>query len=222
MKEEVQEKAVEFERNSKPYLAKRLIADGFDTVLLFGSFMLFMALVMHSPLASVYDRHYERYTTIEAETVAEYNGDAEAISKALNGNEEYLNERFAASLHGYLLKAYAGLMAAIPVLLAVPLLNRYRATPGKLMTGIMPFHERRQRTAVWYQIVFRFLFVFVIDGLGLYLITGIWTFVLVPVIRLIEILCSRKNKTICDLITGIMIIEKLSYSGINQYRRKSE
>ena len=215
MKAEAQETTVEIERNSKPYLVKRLISDGFDTVLIFGLFLLFMALLTHSPLADVYNRHYERYRAIEAEAIEAYGDDADAITDALNNNPTYREERFSASLHSYLLKAAAGFLATMPVLLAVPFLNANRATPGKLMTGLLPFHERRQRKAVWYQIVNRFLFVFLIDALGLYLLTGIWTFLLVPVLRLIEILCSRKDKTICDMITGIMIIEKLSYSGIN-------
>ena len=215
MEAEGQEKTIEIERNSKPHLLKRLIADGFDTVLIFGLFLLMTALLMHSPLADRYNAHFERYTAIEAETKAAYGNDAALISEALNGNREYLDERFGASLHGYLIKAFAGFLATVPVLLAVPFLNRDRATPGKLMTGVMPFHERRQRRAVWYQILFRFLFVYLIDCLGLYLLTGIWTFALVSVLRLIEILCSRKDKTICDMMTGIMIIEKLSYSGIN-------
>lgn len=215
MKAEVQGKTIEIEPNSKPYLLKRIIADGFDTVLIFGLFMLFAALIMRSPAANVYNGHYERYAAIEQEVKAAYGSDAAAITEALNGNREYLDERFSAELHGYLLKASAGLLATFPVLLATPFLNKNRATPGKLMTGIMPFHERRQRQAVWYQIFFRFLFVFLIDGMGLYLLTGIWTFVLVPVLRLIEILCSRKDKTILDMMTGILIIEKLSYNGIN-------
>ncbi len=215
MKAEVQGKTIEIEPNSKPYLLKRIIADGFDTVLIFGLFMLFAALIMRSPAANVHNGHYERYTAIEQEVKAAYGSDAAAITEALNGNREYLDERFSAELHGYLLKASAGLLATFPVLLATPFLNKNRATPGKLMTGIMPFHERRQRRAVWYQIFFRFLFVFLIDGMGLYLLTGIWTFVLVPVLRLIEILCSRKDKTILDMMTGILIIEKLSYNGIN-------
>ena len=208
-------KTVEIERNSKPYLLKRLIADGFDTVLIFGLFMLFAALIMQSALAAVYNSHYERFTAIEKETAEACGGDADAVSSALSADREYLDERFAASLHSYVLKAAAAFPACALVLLAVPLLNRQRATPGKLMTGVMPFNEKRRRSALWYQILLRFLFVYFIDGLGLYLFTGIWTFVLVPVLRLIEILCSKKNKTVCDAITGIMIIEKLSYSGID-------
>ena len=136
-------------------------------------------------------------------------------SDLLSANREYLDERFAASLNSYVLKAAAAFPACALVLLVAPLVNRFRATPGKLMTGVMPFCERRRRKALWYQILARFLLVYFIDGLGLYLFTGIWTFVLVPVLRLIEILCSKKDKTVCDGITGVMIIEKLSYSGID-------
>lgn len=213
METEAREKAAELEQNSKPYLIKRLIADGFDTVLLFGLFMLFTALIMQTGLAGAYNAHYERYTEIERQTAAEL-GEAQAISEALSANGEYLEERFAASLRAYLLKAAAWLPASAIVLLIVPLIDRFRRTPGKLMTGVTPFNERRQRTALWYQIAARFLFVFAIDGLGLYLFTGIWTFALVPVLRLIELLCSRKDKTLCDMLTGVMIIEKLSYRGI--------
>jgi len=214
MESNAREKTVGIERNTKPYLLKRLISDGFDTVLILGLFLLFTALILNGPLAKTYRVHFERYKAMEAEAIAAYGDDAQAITDALNGSAEYRDERFAASLHSYLLKALAGLLATAPVLLVVPLVNKYRATPGKLMTGIVPFHERRQRCAVWYQILYRFLFVFLIDGLLLYLYTGIWTFVLVPVLRLIEILLSRKDKTICDMITGVMIIEKLSYNGI--------
>ena len=211
---EVQGKTAEIEPNSKPYLLKRIISDGFDTVLILGLFLLLTALIMRTPLANTYNAHFERFKAIERETIAAYGNDANAISGALNGNTEYGDERFAASLHSYLLKAGAGLVSTMLVLLIVPLLNKDRATPGKLMTGVVPFNERKQRKAYWYQILYRFLFVFLIDGLGLYLFTGIWTFALVPVLRLIEILCSRNDKTICDMITGILIIEKLSYSGI--------
>ena len=214
MRVDVNGRQIELEPNSKPLLVKRLIADGFDILLIFALFMAFTALILKTPLANTYHAHLDRYKAIEEQAIARLGDDAEAVSRALNGDDTYQNERFAANLHGYLLKAAAGFLAELLVLLVVPFLNGSRSTPGKLMTGIMPFHERRQRKAVWYQIFFRSLFVCVIDGRGLYLLTGIWTFVLVPVLRLIELLLSRKNKTFLDMLTGIMVIEKLSYSGI--------
>ena len=62
---EVQGKTAEIEPNSKPYLLKRIISDGFDTVLILGLFLLFMALIMRLPLADAYHGHYERYLAIE-------------------------------------------------------------------------------------------------------------------------------------------------------------
>ncbi|MEE3459194.1 MAG: hypothetical protein VZQ75_05020, partial [Candidatus Faecousia sp.] len=135
---------VELEPNSKPYLLKRLLADGLDTVLILALFLLLSALVLRTPLANTYRSHFERSRQIETETVKRLEGDAGAIGAALSGNDEYRSERFAAELHGYLLHAAACLGAELLVLLLVPLLNRGRATPGKLLTGTAVFVESRQ------------------------------------------------------------------------------
>ena len=215
MKAEVNGRTFEIEPNSRPYLLKRVLSDGFDTVLIFALFMLLTMLLLKTPLAGTYQRHYERAQAILKETAEAYGNDEKAVSDALNQNDEYRNELFAANLHSFLLKALAGFIAEALILLLVPFLNRNSCTPGKLMTGIMPFNERRQSRVVWYQILYRFLYVFLIDSLAFYLFTGILTFILIPVLRFTELLFSKKHKTLCDLITGVMIIEKLSYDGIN-------
>ena len=83
MESNVRETPAGIERNSKPYLLKRLISDGFDTVLIFGLFMLFTALLLRSPLAKTYQAHFERYKAIEAEAVEAYGDDTQAIADAL-------------------------------------------------------------------------------------------------------------------------------------------
>ncbi|MBR3036514.1 MAG: RDD family protein [Lachnospiraceae bacterium] len=215
MKTEVRGISVELEPNSRPYLVKRFVADGLDIILIFGLYLLFTFLILKTPLADTYYGHADRAEAIVKEAVARYDNDAKAITSALNGNEEYRNERLAVELHGYLLKGLAVFLAEAILLLAVPLLSHWRVTPGKMLTGIMPFNEKKQTRAVWYQILYRFLFVFLIDSMALYLLTGTLTFLLVPVIRLTEILMNKKNKTVCDAVTGILIIEKASYDGIN-------
>lgn len=205
------------EPNSKPYLLKRIISDGFDTVVIFLLFMLFSALIFASPLANVYNTHYENYKKAEEETAAKYKDDAAATAaEELNGNVYYREERFAANLHAYLLKLLAGFLSEAVVLLAVPLISPARGTPGKLMTGVIPFSEKRQTKATRLSIAARFAFIFLIDSAFLYLFTGILTFVLVPVLRFVEIIANKKNKTVLDAITGVMIIEKLSYNGIDK------
>ena len=219
MKAEFNGKQIELEPNSKPYLIKRLIADGFDIVLILLLFAALTVLLMKTPLGLRCSAHYERYTAIERAAVEEYGGDAAAISEYLSGSTEYLDERLAANICRFIVRAAAVFVSEVIVLLAVPLLNPGRETPGKLMCGIMPFNEKRQSRATAAQIIYRFLFVFLLDSLALYLLTEVLTFLLVPVLRLIEMLLNgKKNKTLCDLITGITIIEKLSYDGINQLR----
>ncbi len=219
MKVEVKGRQIELEPNSPPYLLKRMVADGFDIVLVFLLFLAFTALLMRTPLADTYHAHVDRFRSIETETASALGNDAQAIGEALNGNAEYQGERFAASLHSYLLKAAACLLAEVPILLLIPMGNRKRSTPGKLMAGVMPFNEKRQTQATRVQIFYRFLFVFLLDSLALYLLTGVLTFLLVPILRLTEMLLSgKKSKTLCDLITGITLIEALSYDGVNSFR----
>ena len=57
--------------------------------------MLFTMLVLKTPLADVYHSHFDRYSAIEKETAEVLGNDAEAVSAALNSNDEYKNERFA-------------------------------------------------------------------------------------------------------------------------------
>ena len=206
--------SVELTPNSRPFLIKRLLSDGFDIVLLFGLFMLFTSLIMKLPLAGTYHAHYESAAAILEETRERLQNDAAAISEELRNNYEYRNALFAANLHGYLLKMLAAFLAEALVFLLVPLLSKDRQTLGKLLTEVMPFSEKRQSRVKWYQVTARFLFIFFLDSCGLYLVTGILTFLLVPVLRLIEMLLNKKNKTVCDLMTGVFIIEKRSYDGI--------
>lgn len=215
MEKEVRGRTIEIEPNSKPYLLKRLIADGFDTALIFMLFMLFTLIIMNTALAGTYNAHYERYTEIETRVMAENGNDAAKSAEVLGNHEEYQYERFAATLHSYLLKLLAAVISEALVLLLLPFILKDRVTPGKLLTGIMPFNERRQSRATRGQVFARFLFVLLFDSMFWYLLTGIFTFLLIPVLRLIEMLISRKNKTICDFVTGVMIIEKISYDGIH-------
>ena len=207
---------IELEPNSKPYLIKRIISDGFDTAVVFLLFMVISALIFSTPLANVYNEHYENCKSTVESAKEEFGDDNAAITESLQKNAYYLDERFAANLHSYLLKLLAGALAEAAVLLVFPLISKFRATPGKLLTGIMPFCEKKQTKATGRLILRRFVFIFIIDSAFLYLYTGILTFLLVPVIRLIEMLLNKKNKTLCDAISGIMIIERLSYDGIDK------
>ena len=216
MKVLVRGQEIEIEPNSRPYFLKRLLADGFDIALIFMAFVVLTLLLMKTPLAATYNGHQARYKAIQEAALAEFDGDQTAAAAALKENQEYQEALFAANLHAYLLKALACFLVEAVILLIVPLIRKDRATPGKILTGVLPFNERRQTRATRVQILSRFLFVFFIDSLGWYLFAEILTFLLIPVFRIVEMLVNKKHKTICDAVTGVMIIEKASYDGLDQ------
>ena len=207
---------LKLEPNSKPYLLKRIISDGFDTVVIFLLFMILSVAIFNTPLANTYNRHYERCIEIEKQAAEEFKDDADALRSALQDNKEYQDEKFAVNIHGYLMMLISGFAAEAAVLLVFPLIAPYRATPGKMMTKIIPFSPKKQTKISRPVVIARFAFVFILDSAFIYLYAGRLTFLVVPVIRLTELLLSKKNKTICDFLTGTMMIEQMSYAGIEE------
>ena len=203
------------EPNSKPVFLKRCISTGFDIVSLFVVFMVMTYMIMQTPLAGEYNRHVDSYKAIEREVLESCGNDLDKARERLSGNEAYSDELFAANLHGYLLKALSAGIGEAVLFLIIPLCNKTRGTIGRLLTDIAVFDESRQSYARWYQIAGRFAFIFVFESMTLYLWTGILTFLLVPVLRLITVMLNRKDKTLCDYMTFTMLIEKLSYSSIH-------
>ena len=208
------DRSVSIEPNSKPILLKRFISTGFDTVSLLLVFLLLTYIIMQTPLASAYNTHADNCRKTEEAVLREYGNDLEKARERLNADAVYRDELFAANLHGYLLKALARGLREGVLFLIIPLSNESRGTLGRLATGIGLFNELTQTYARWYQVVGRFIFIFVFESMTLYLGTGILTFLLVPVIRFIMIMLNKKNKTLCDYMTSTMLIEKLSYSSI--------
>lgn len=201
--------------NSKPIFLKRLICTGFDVVSLFLVFMALTYVITRTPLAAEYNRHVDSYKEIEKTVLEQVGNDLVKARERLSTDQAYRDEMFAANLHGYLLKALAAAIAEAVLFLIIPLSDPARGTIGRRLTGIALFDESRQSYARWYQVLGRFVFIFVFESMTLYLWTGILTFLLVPVLRLIMVMLNRKDKTLCDYRTFTMLIEKTSYSSIH-------
>ena len=186
---------------------RRLIAGGFDTVSLFLLFMLLVFLLNLTPLSRTARGHLERCREIQQRASEELGGDAEAVRQALSRDTEYREELFAAQLHNYLLQAAACAAAEGILFLAVPLANSSRATFGMLLTGTGVFDPSGWTWAPPWKIIMRFLFILFLDSLLLYPWTGTLTFLLVPVLRIIQLMLGKKGKTIIDHLTGTEIAE---------------
>ncbi|MBP5224119.1 MAG: hypothetical protein J6Z38_00835, partial [Lachnospiraceae bacterium] len=119
MKTEVRGTQIEIEPNSRPYLIKRILSDGFDILTVFFLYLLFTFLILETSLAATYRTHYERAAEIAKEAAERLGNDSQAIRTELRANQEYLDENFAANLHGYFLKGLAVFLAEAILLLAI-------------------------------------------------------------------------------------------------------
>ncbi len=137
-------------------------------------------------------------------------------SSIMNSSQAYKDAVFGASVHRYVISGFSCLLSEGIFFLLVPLVNKKRATCGQLLMGISLYSIRYQKYARWYHVLFRFLFIYFIESLLIYLICGIYTFMLIPVLSLIIMLISKNtNRVIRDYITGTMLIENKSYIPIN-------
>ena len=91
MKADVGGRQIELSPNSKPYLLKRMVADGFDILLIFGLFMLFTMILLRTPIAETYQRHFDKVQAIQKETVEALGNDAKAVTEALANKGATIN-----------------------------------------------------------------------------------------------------------------------------------
>ena len=212
---EVKGKQLDIIPNSRPYLLKRLISDGFDVMSLFLLFLALTFVISSTGLASEANQHLERCKQIQQQVISQCGGDSQKAKAILKDNQEYRDELLAYQLHSFLLRMLACGIAEGILLLIIPLCTKDRATLGRLLTGIVLFNESRQTKASRLQVVYRFVFILICASIFPYPWTGIYTFLLIPVIRLTVMMLNKKNKTICDYVTNTMYIEKLSYVSVN-------
>ena len=166
---------------------------------------------MRLPIADKINEYIFKYQEIEKQVLVSVNNNQALASDLLNQNEEYKNLLFATSLNSFLLKAFAGLISEAILFVVIPLTNKDKNSLGRLLTGLLLFDESRMSLISNKQLILRFIFIFFVESIALYPWTGIYTFVLVGVLRLIVIMLNNKDKTLCDYFSGTMLIEKMSY-----------
>ncbi len=196
-------------------LIRRLIAGGFDLMTLFLLFLLLVWLLNLTPLSGTARGHLDRCREIQERTVEECGGDLEKVKEILNGDPEYREELFAYELHSYLLQSAACLAAEGILFLAVPLLSRSRSTAGMRMAGLGVSDPSRWAWASPGKTVLRFLFILLPDSLMLFPWTGLLTFLLVPVLRIIQLMLSKRRKTLIDHLTGTELAETASFEPVS-------
>ncbi|HNX15929.1 MAG TPA: RDD family protein [Bacilli bacterium] len=132
--------------------------------------------------------------------------------QSIKANEAYSNLTFDKDLINYGINVLCGTFTLGIFLLAVPLMNQRRATIGQLFAEEQLFATRYESRALWYQVLFRYLFILIICGCLPFLFFGLYTFFIVPVVFLVIASLTKSGRTLHDLITGTKVIDKKTFT----------
>ena len=134
----------------------------------------------------------------------------------LNNSKVYKTCVFNRRLALYGINVLSGFVSTSILLLAVPLLNKRRATLGQLAGEEMLYSIRFDTKAHWYHVLFRYLFIFIIEGCLPFLFFELYTFILMPIIYLLVSSLNKNGMTLHDVISRVRVIDKRSYTPIVQ------
>lgn len=147
----------------------------------------------------------------KAKRTAVYNAYAEAVNK----DPEYGNASFGYHLHNYLVTAVlcGGVIEVIWFFL-IPLIGGRGQTPAMMIGGIRMINSRYYGKPRWYQYLGRTAFIFFVESALPYFILSQYTVLVVPVILALFVIFTPRHRTLHDLVSGVMVIEKSTFSDI--------
>ena len=137
----------------------------------------------------------------------------EKYNTAINTNEDYGTLSINYKVHSFLIYAVftGGIVEAI-YFIAVPLIKNNGQTLGMMLCGIRYISTADYEKPKWYQYLFRFLFIYVVESLLPYFLIGyLGTMAIVPVILIIVLFTNKKHMTVHDFVGRIMAKEKITF-----------
>lgn len=143
-----------------------------------------------------------------------YNLDNEfkdAYLTALNSDEKYSNLKFAYTVNSFTIFLSCLAISEVVFLIAIPLVNKRRATLGILFAGGRCISKKYIDKARWYHVLFKFVFIFFIDSALPFFAFGEVALLFLPFLTLLSTLTNKDRRTFHDLISGIMVIDNKTY-----------
>lgn len=132
---------------------------------------------------------------------------------AVTSDPAYADISFKYSLAGFGYVCLSGFISELVFFLIIPLTNKKRATIGQLFARLQVISVKYQDRALWYQLLGRFIFVFLIESVLPYLILNNWLMLVVPIVLIIIAAINKKNnRALQDIISGTMIIHQKSFT----------
>ena len=157
-----------------------------------------------------------KYVVVKNDEVSEEI--TKAYNNALKNDVDYKNASFNVSLISFGMTALSAVIAETVFVLAIPLVNKRRATLGKLAAGTQLIDNKYQTPPKWYQMVGRFFWIYLVETILPYLIITnmLLVILIVPTLLFIITLFNKKGRTLHDFISRTMAIDKRTYLPIDK------
>lgn len=115
-------------------------------------------------------------------------------------------------IHNYVLTISIGFVLEAVYFFAIPMIKNNGMTPGMFIANIRMISSRDYMKPKWSQYLGRFVFIFFIESSLPYFLLAQWTMIVVPAILAVVLFFFRKkNQTLHDLVSGIMVIERSTF-----------
>lgn len=137
----------------------------------------------------------------------------QAFNKKVNGDQVFRGYRFDAQLLEFGVVSIAMTVGEGVFLLGIPLLNKRRASLGKLAAGTMVINNKFEVEAKWYQMLGRYFWILIVESLlPLLLISNVFiTPLIVGSLLFVITLFNKKRRTLHDFISRTRVIDKRSF-----------
>ena len=141
-----------------------------------------------------------------------------AYATALASNEKYKAAAFNCRLIDYGLVMLASGVSVTLFVFIVPLVNKRRATLGKLVGGIHVINYKYQVTAKPYQILGRTLFIMLFEVAlpQLFLSNAIYTILTVSGVLVLSMFFNKDRRSLNDIISRCYSIDKRTYTPLDE------
>lgn len=115
-------------------------------------------------------------------------------------------------IHNYVLTISVGFVLEAIYFFVVPMIKNNGMTPGMFIANIRMISSKDYMKPRWSQYLGRFTFIFFIESSLPYFVLAQWTMVVVPAVLAIFLFIFRKkNQTLHDLVSRIMVIERTTF-----------
>lgn len=137
----------------------------------------------------------------------------DAFKKAVNGDTQFKNYTFNARLIEFGIVTLSITCSETIFLLAIPLMNKKRATIGKIAAGTQVINSKYETEARWYQMVGRFFWILAFESFVpiFFLSSVIWAPVASGTLMLVISLTNKQRRTIHDFVSRTRVIDSRSF-----------